>query len=214
MEMKTVCGVICSVAILLTGCAQVQEASRTKTGQGAAIGAATGALAGAVIGHQSGHKGTGALIGGLAGAAIGGAIGNQMDKQAKELSQIPNTKVVKEEDRVVVTMQEKILFPVNSATLKSRAKDNLSRMAEVMSKYPDFNIVVTGHTDSTGSDDHNQALSEKRADSVRNFLVYKGIPKKRITAAGLGESMPIASNATTKGREQNRRVELEIRPKA
>ncbi|HPL64156.1 MAG TPA: OmpA family protein [Syntrophales bacterium] len=211
---KKICfGLIC-VILVLSGCAQVQEASKTKTGQGAAIGAATGALAGAVIGHQSGHKGAGAVIGGLAGAAVGGAIGHQMDKQAKELSQIPNTKVVREGDRVVVTMQDKILFPVNSATLKPGAQSNLGRMAGVMSKYPDFNIVVTGHTDSTGSDGHNQALSERRAGSVKNFLIYKGIPRERITAAGLGESMPVASNATTKGREQNRRVELEIRPKA
>ncbi len=202
-----------TLLFFLLGCAQTKEAAKTKTGQGAAIGAATGAIAGAVIGHQSGHKGSGAVIGGLAGAAIGGAIGYKLDQQAKELEKIPNTEVTRQEDRLLVTMSEAILFDINSAALKSQAQTTLSQMADVMVKYPDSDILIKGHTDSTGSEQYNQDLSERRAKAVQNYLIAKGVSGPRVTAIGFGKTMPVASNDTPEGREKNRRVEIEIKPK-
>jgi outer membrane protein OmpA-like peptidoglycan-associated protein len=199
--------------LALTGCAQTQQAARTKTGQGAAIGAAAGVLAGAVIGHQSGNRRTGAVIGGLAGAAIGGGIGYKLDQQAKELQQIKNAEVRREEDRLVVTMSEAILFDRNSTAMKSGAKQQLEKMAEVMARYPENDILVTGHTDNTGSEKYNQDLSERRAKTVKNYLILKGISAGRITSMGFGETMPVASNATPEGRQKNRRVEIEIKPR-
>ena len=200
------------LALVATGCAQTQQAAKTKTGQGAAIGAAAGALAGAVIGHQSGNRRTGAVIGGLAGAALGGGIGYKLDQQAKELQQIKNAEVRREQDRLVVTMSGAILFDLNSTVLKSGAKQQLEKMAEVMVRYPENDILVTGHTDNTGSEQYNQDLSERRAKVVKNYLILKGLSAGRITSMGFGESMPVASNSTPEGRQKNRRVEIEIKP--
>jgi outer membrane protein OmpA-like peptidoglycan-associated protein len=199
--------------LFLFGCAQTKEAAKTKTAQGAAIGAATGAVAGAVIGHQSGHKGTGAVVGGVTGAVVGGAIGYKLDQQAKELEKIPNTEVERKEDRLVVTMSDAVLFDVNSAALKPQAQTTLTQMADVMMNYPETDILVKGHTDSMGTEKYNQELSERRSKAVTNYLITKGIPTSRITAVGFGETMPIASNDTPEGRQQNRRVEIEIKPR-
>ena len=199
---------------LMAGCAETRETAGKRTATGAAIGGGTGALAGAIIGHQTGHRAGGAIIGGLAGAAIGGGIGYKLDKQAKELEQIPNTEVRKEQDRLVVTMSDAILFDVNSAALKPGAQGTLDKMAEVMVRYPDSDILVKGHTDSTGSEKYNQELSERRATTVKNYLITRGVSAQRITAIGFGKTMPIASNDTAEGRGANRRVEIEIKPKA
>ncbi|MBW2096601.1 MAG: OmpA family protein [Deltaproteobacteria bacterium] len=199
--------------LAFAGCAQTQQAAKTKTGQGVAIGAAAGALAGAIIGHQSGNRRTGAVIGGLAGAAIGGGIGYKLDQQAKELQQIKDAEVRREQDRLVVTMSEAVLFDLNSAALKPGAKQQLEKMAEVMVRYPENDILVTGHTDNTGSEKYNQDLSERRAKAVKNYLIFKGISAGRITSMGFGETMPVASNATPEGRQKNRRVEIEIKPR-
>ncbi|OPX41060.1 MAG: hypothetical protein B1H13_04155 [Desulfobacteraceae bacterium 4484_190.3] len=153
------------------------------------------------------------MIGGLAGAAIGGGIGYKLDQQAKELQQIKDAEVRREEDRLVVTMSEAILFDLNSTALKSGAKQQLEKMAEVMVRYPENDILVTGHTDNTGSEKYNQDLSERRAKAVKNYLVLKGISARRITSMGFGETMPVASNATPEGRQKNRRVEIEIKPR-
>ncbi|SPD74084.1 OmpA/MotB domain protein [uncultured Desulfobacterium sp.] len=201
------------IVILIFGCAQTKEAAKTKTGKGAAIGAAGGAIAGAVIGHQSGHRGAGALIGGVTGAIIGGAIGYKLDQQAKELEQIPDTHVEKKEDRLVVTMSDSVLFDENSAILKSEAKETLSQTADVMVRYPDSDILVKGHTDSSGSEAYNQELSERRAKMVQNFLIAQGVSAARITAIGFGKTMPVAPNDTPQNRQKNRRVEIEIKPR-
>ncbi|MBW2058224.1 MAG: OmpA family protein [Deltaproteobacteria bacterium] len=201
------------VFLLIAGCAQTREVAKTKTAKGAAIGAASGAVVGGIIGHQSGHTATGAVIGGVAGGVIGGAIGHRLDKQAKELEQIPNTEVERKEDRLVVTMADAVLFDVNSAALKPGARETLTRMAEVMIRYPDTDILVKGHTDSRGSEKYNQELSERRAKTVKNYLIDKGVSGSRVTAIGFGETMPIASNDTPEGRQKNRRVEIEIKPR-
>lgn len=198
----------------LAGCAETQQAAKTKTGQGAAIGAAAGVLAGAVIGHQSGNRRTGAVIGGLAGAAIGGGIGYKLDQQAKELRQIRDAEVRREQDQLVVTMSEAVLFDLNSAALKPVAMDRLAQMADVLVRYPENNILVKGHTDNTGSERYNQDLSERRAKAVKNYLILKGVSAASITAIGFGKTMPVAPNTTAEGRQKNRRVEIEIKPRS
>ncbi|NIN01823.1 MAG: OmpA family protein, partial [candidate division Zixibacteria bacterium] len=155
----------------------------------------------------------GAVIGGVAGGVIGGAIGYKLDQQAKELEQIPNTEVKREEDRLIVTMADAVLFDVNSAALKPEAKDTLGQMADVMIRYPDSDILVKGHTDGTGSEIYNQELSERRSKSVKNYLIASGVASPRITAIGFGETMPVAPNDTPEGRQANRRVEIEIKPR-
>ncbi len=211
-------GKVCNSILLLSlfffvGCAQTQEFTKTRTAKGVAIGAAAGTVAGAVIGHQSDHKGTGAVIGGLTGAAVGGAIGYKLDQQAKELEKIPNTEVTKEEDRLVVTMSNAILFDVGSAALKIQSQETLAQMGDVMNQYPDSDILVKGHTDSKGSEKYNQELSERRAKTVKNYLIDRSVSGRRITAIGFGETMRVAPNNTPEGRQKNRRVEIEIKPR-
>ena len=197
---------------LLISCVQTQEITKTKTAKGAGIGAAAGAATGAVIGSMAGEAGKGAVIGGLAGTAVGAAIGYKLDQQEKELNKIPNTTVTREEDRLVVTMSDSILFDLNSAALKFQSMTTLDQMADVMVRYPDSGILVKGHTDSTGSEKYNQELSERRSKTVRNYLISKGVSSMRITAIGFGETIPIVSNDTAEGRARNRRVEIEIKP--
>jgi outer membrane protein OmpA-like peptidoglycan-associated protein len=199
--------------LLFAGCATQQEVAGKKTATGAAVGAAAGAVTGAVIGHQAGSRTKGAVIGGVAGAAIGTAIGYELDKQAKELEQIPNMEVARYEDSLTVTMSDAVLFDTNSAALKPQAQSVLAQTADVMIRYPDSDLLVKGHTDSTGSEAYNQELSERRAKSVQNFLISKGVAPQRITAIGFGKTMPVATNDTPEGRAQNRRVEIEIRPR-
>lgn len=199
--------------LLLISCAQTQGITKSKTAKGAGIGAAAGAATGAIIGSMAGQAGKGAVIGGIAGTAVGAAIGYKLDQQEKELNEIPNTTVTREEDKLVVTMSDAILFDVNSAALKPQSMITLDQMADVMVKYPDSDILVKGHTDSTGSEKYNQELSERRSKSVKNYLVSKGVSESRITAIGFGKTIPIATNDTVEGRGKNRRVEIEIKPR-
>jgi outer membrane protein OmpA-like peptidoglycan-associated protein len=205
--------ILAILVVSMVGCAGTKEVAKTKTAKGAAIGAASGAVIGGVIGHQSGHTAAGAVIGGVAGGVIGGAIGYKLDQQAKELEQIPDTEVERKEDRLVVTMSNAVLFDLDSAALKGEAQGTLSQMADVMIRYPDSDILVKGHTDSTGSEAYNQELSERRAKAVQNYLIDKGVANQRITAIGFGETMPAEPNDTPEGRQKNRRVEIEIKPK-
>jgi outer membrane protein OmpA-like peptidoglycan-associated protein len=213
MIMKSLCYSLIGFVVVFAGCA-TQDVAGRKTATGAAVGAAAGAVTGAVIGHQTGSRTKGAVVGGVAGAAIGTAIGYQLDKQAKELEQIPNMEVARHEDSLLVTMSEAVLFDTNSAALKPQAQSVLAQTADVMVRYPDSDLLVKGHTDSTGSERYNQDLSERRAKSVQNFLIAKGVAAQRITAIGFGMTMPVASNDTPDGREKNRRVEIEIKPRA
>lgn len=205
--------VLVVLAFIATGCAA--DGKYEKTGKGAAVGAGTGAILGAIIGSTQGEVGKGAAIGAAAGAAVGTAVGYNMDRQAKELAQIPNAQVEQTApDRIVVTMKDSILFATNSSTLMPASQTTLRQIAEVMVKYPETNMIVKGHTDSVGSDDYNQKLSESRAGVVKNFLIGEGVASARITSIGFGKSVPIADNSTEAGRASNRRVEIEVKPAA
>jgi len=205
---------LAGVLLLSAGCATNPDGTTEykRTAIGALAGAAVGAGGGALIAGR-GHRGTGALIGGVVGAAGGGAVGNYMDRQAAEMKRkLPEAAVAREGDKLYVALPSGILFDVDKTEIKPAARESIANAAEVLVKYPDTYITVEGHTDSTGTTEHNQKLSERRADAVRGMLMRDGVPASRISIKGYGESDPVADNSTPEGRQSNRRVQLEIRP--
>lgn len=196
---------------LAAACATTDDDPNAKAKRGAGIGAAAGAVVGAIIGNQTGNPTTGAVIGAAAGAAIGGAVGHDMDKQARELREIPNVEVSRPSPtEISVELTSDILFDVNSSDLRSESRTVLGDLAANFRRYPNERFEVEGHTDSTGSEELNQKLSQRRADSVRYFLMDAGVPGPQIVARGYGEMRPKASNETPEGRQMNRRVEIHI----
>ncbi len=181
-----------------------------KTTQGAILGTLAGAATGAAV--DSHKRGRGALIGAAVGGIAGGLIGNYLDKQAKEIDAIPDADVQRRDDNLVVMFPGDVLFDTNSSALASGAYERLRSLAGTLQRYPDTNIVVKGHTDSAGTESYNLNLSEERAESVRRYLIAEGVSASRVTAIGFGEAYPLVSNDTAAGRQQNRRVELEIKP--
>ena len=208
MKNKTVVGAIilllCS-SIMFMGCG----ASNTVKGGG--IGAAAGAVIGGLIGKATGNTAEGAIIGAVIGGAGGALIGHYMDKQAEEMKQdLKNAKVERVGEGIKITFDSGILFDVNKSDLRSEARTNIENLAKILNKYEDTNILIEGHTDSTGSAEHNQKLSEERAGAVANFAKGLGVAGPRFTTVGYGETQPIAANSTVSGRQQNRRVEIAI----
>jgi outer membrane protein OmpA-like peptidoglycan-associated protein len=203
---------VACVALGLTasgvGCASLPG---SKTTQGAVAGGVVGAGAGAAIGRH-GHDTAGILIGTAAGALAGGLIGRYLDSQSQEIDQIPDATVTQQQDRLLVTFPGDVLFNTGSATLSAGAQQRLSSFAQTLNRYPESNIVVRGHTDSEGSTALNDRLSQERAESVRSYLISQGVAGNRISATGMGEQYPVATNASDAGRQQNRRVEIEIIP--
>jgi outer membrane protein OmpA-like peptidoglycan-associated protein len=177
------------------------------TGIGAAAGAAGGAVLGAVVGGKK-NRGKAAAIGAVIGAGIGGTVGLRMDKQAKELAKIAETK--RTDQGLITKLKSDILFDTGKAELKPAAVSNLGEMAQIMKKYPENVLTIKGYTDSTGSFEVNQRLSEQRANAVRGQLIGGGIPANTIEIVGMGPEAPIADNTSPAGRAQNRRVEIEI----
>lgn len=209
----TILGSALVVLLLLPGgCATNPDGTTEykRTAIGALAGGAVGAGAGALIARRAGR---GALIGGVAGALVGGAIGNYMDRQAAEMKRrIPDAAVERQGDKLYVALPSGILFDVDKGQVRPDARQSLAAAADVLVKYPDTYVTVEGHTDSTGSFEYNQSLSERRAMRVRDILADSGVPFGRLSVRGYGESDPIADNQTPEGRQVNRRVQLEIRP--
>lgn len=188
------------------GCASTNRATK-----GGVIGAGSGAAIGAIIGHQTGHTALGAIIGAAVGGAAGAYIGHYMDKQAAEMQKdIQGAKIERVGEGIKITFDSGILFDVDKATLKPEAKQNLDKLAVILNKYPDTNVLIEGHTDSTGTYEHNLDLSKQRAQSVSNYLAGLGVDPSRFTTMGYGPSQPVAPNTTADGRQQNRRVELAV----
>ncbi len=216
MHMKILGKVIigaASAALLVSGCATNPDGSYEykNTTIGALGGAALGAGVGALVGGKS-HRGRNAAIGGLTGAVVGGGVGNYMDRQAAALKKsMPEAEVVRDGDKVYVALPSGILFDIGKDALKPAAKDSLSKAAVTL-KSSETNIIIQGHTDSSGSDAVNQPLSQRRADHVRDFLAASGVPMSRMTAIGYGSSRPAVPNDTEANRTLNRRVQLEISP--
>ena len=210
--MKKVLAIGVLSVLALVSCTTAADGTKkvSKTGIGAGIGAAAGAAIGQVIGKDT--KGT--LIGTAGGAAVGAAIGNIFDRQEKELKdKLQGTGVdVKRtgEGEIKLTAPENITFDTNSYVVKPQFKNTLDSVATVLKTYPDSTIIVSGHTDTTGTDAINNPLSVNRASSVASYLESQGISTSRITSRGYGSKQPVASNATLAGRAQNRRVEIAI----
>jgi len=202
--------------LALAGCAQPP----TKTQQGAVIGTGVGAAAGAGLGQAIGRNTESTLIGAAIGAAVGGlaggAIGNYMDKQEammrEQLAGVEGANIQRNANLLAVTFKSDVLFDVNSASLKAGSYDEINRVAQVLNSYPQTTITIAGHTDSSGAEDYNQQLSERRAMVVKNALTGQGVNPGRMTSIGFGESQPIADNSTEAGRQLNRRVEIRITP--
>jgi outer membrane protein OmpA-like peptidoglycan-associated protein len=197
--------------VILSGCG----ASNTLkgTGIGAGAGGALGAGIGAIIGGGKGAA-WGAGIGAVVGGSAGAIIGNKMDKQKKELERINGAQVesINDGQAIKVTFESGILFATNSSTLSAVSQNALSNFAASLNNNPDTDVQIYGHTDSTGSDAVNNPLSEKRAQSVYNFLQTKGVSGTRMVSQGFGSTQPIADNNTSAGKAQNRRVEVYILP--
>jgi outer membrane protein OmpA-like peptidoglycan-associated protein len=195
-----------SLVVWSAGCA-----SWSKTAKGAAIGAAGGAVVGGVVGKIAGNT----LLGAIAGAAVGGAagayIGRQMDKQAEEMRRdLEGARVDRIGEGIKITFESGLLFDINKYDLRPESRDNIVKLAAILNKYPDTNILIEGHTDSTGTREINQPLSENRAKAVAAFLAQQNVQSNRFTIMGYGPDQPIAPNDTLEGRQQNRRVDLAI----
>lgn len=215
MKKITVClliGVL-SLGFVFTSCDSVKNTNKTQ--RGAAIGTVAGGILGAVIGNNVGKGGNGALgavLGGVIGGVAGGVIGNKMDKQAREIqTALPGAQVERVGEGIKLTLGENsVRFDTNKSTLTAAAKANLDKLVPVFQSYADTDIVIYGYTDSTGSVEYNQTLSEQRAASVKAYLASKGLSVARFTIVGMGVADPIATNDTPEGRTQNRRVEFAI----
>ncbi len=206
--MKRITALIIVIALLI-GAYGCSEWSRTK--KGAVIGGATGAAVGAAIGKRTGNTAVGAILGAAIGGAAGAYIGNYMDKQAEEIERdLEGAQVERVGEGIKITFDSGILFDVNKVELRQEAKTNINKLAVILNKYPDTDVLIEGHTDSTGPEEYNLDLSRKRAQSVANHIAYQQVDATRFTIMGYGESQPIASNDTQEGRQQNRRVELAI----
>ena len=203
------CWVVVVVCIfLLVSCA----GKRKKTKAGAGIGAVAGAGVGYAIGKQSGRGAEGAAIGAAVGAAAGAGIGYYLDRQEEKLREIEALEVKRERDRLIATMPSALLFDFDSFALRPEGVESLTEVAGVLIEFGETKITIKGYTDSVGREAYNQELSERRANAVRNYFIGEGVDASRITAIGFGEQFPVASNDTEEGRQQNRRVEMEIIP--
>jgi outer membrane protein OmpA-like peptidoglycan-associated protein len=220
--MKKIAALTIAIVFLAAGCTTMKENKKTT------IGAVTGAVVGAGVGYAIGG-GTGAGVGTAVGALAGGTIGYMFDKQEKEFKQaladseaasiqreqrIIDESKQREQEVLVLTFKSDFFFDVDSAVLKPGGYKDIDRAAVVLNRYPETSLRVEGHTDSTGSEDYNLKLSEKRATAVKNELLAQNLDSNRIQTIGFGEAKPVADNNTESGRQLNRRVEIVIIPPA
>ena len=203
------------ILLLLGACASVggpYTTDRDKTKKGAGIGAAVGAAAAILDGQREADE---ILAGAAIGAVVGGGVGVYLDAQEEKLARIPGTTVERVgRSTLLVHFEADVLFEIDSAALDSASRSSLDQVSEVLVDYPKTALVVQGHTDSTGTEEHNERLSQRRADAVRNHLIGRGVAPARLSSLGYGESQPVSSNATDEGRARNRRVDILLRAKA
>jgi len=208
--------ILALAVVTLWGCAAPQNKTQQGAMYGTGIGAAVGAGLGQVIGGNTKSTLIGAGIGAALGGVAGGSIGRYMDNQEAALQQqfaaSDAANIQRNADVLAVTFKSDMLFDVNSATLKAGASTEINRVSQVLVQYPQTNVQIAGHTDSSGSETYNQTLSERRAMSVQNALIQQGVDSMRLQTIGFGEGQPIADNATEAGRQLNRRVVVTIAP--
>jgi outer membrane protein OmpA-like peptidoglycan-associated protein len=211
--------IVAVAAAFLSACTTTDpytgEQKVSNTAGGAAIGAGMGAVAGLLIGNNPVQRRNAALIGAGIGALAGGAIGNYMDTQEAELrAQLEGTgiSVTRNGDRIILNMPSNVTFATDQDQVIPPFYPTLDSVAIVLRKFDKTLIDVDGHTDSVGNAGYNEDLSNRRANSVANYLAARGVDPRRMSAMGYGLERPIASNATEIGRAQNRRVEIAISP--
>ena len=198
--------VVCLI-VWSASCASMSKKEKT----GAAVGASAGAVAGAIIGKGPGGTILGAILGAAVGGAAGAYIGKYMDKQAKEIeNNVEGAEVQRVGEGIRITFDSGLLFDVNKYDLNETSRQNLNNLAQTLAKYPNTNIMIEGHTDSTGAREQNVTLSERRAKSVSHYLAGLNVASSRFSIMGYGPDQPVASNDTAEGRQKNRRVELAV----
>jgi outer membrane protein OmpA-like peptidoglycan-associated protein len=207
-----------AAALALTGCVSntplTADPNANRTRDGAVIGGILGGFLGATADDD--NQGRNAILGAAVGAAAGGAIGNALDRQAQDLrGSLNNNQILIENtgSELIVTMPEGILFDIDSAAIRAGLQTDLRALASNLNQYPNTDVIVEGHTDNTGSAGYNQDLSTRRAQAVAGVLLEAGVAPFRVRSLGRGEDDPIATNLTPEGRQQNRRVEVIIRPR-
>jgi outer membrane protein OmpA-like peptidoglycan-associated protein len=204
-------------ALALTGACVTDPVTGEQRMSKAGIGAIGGALGGYLLGDIVGGRRdrTEKILGAGIGAIGGAAIGSYMDQQERELRERTagtDVEVIRRGDDLILSMPSGITFATDSSTIEPHFRPTLDRVADVLDRNNRTYIDVYGHTDSTGSDAYNQALSERRAGAVADYLISRGVESARLETLGYGETQPIASNDTIEGRAQNRRVEIKIVP--
>lgn len=209
--------IFAATATLLTACQQVGDSydGNQNSYKGAALGAAIGAAIGSLTGDGSTQRRQRATVGAGAGALAGIAIGQYMDRQEDSLRDKlsgSGVEVKRQGDEILLNMPSSITFAVDRSDIQPQFYSAINDVASTLKQYPKTYITIAGHTDSTGKITYNQYLSERRAESVADYLRGQGIGYDRISTKGYGESQPIANNHTETGRAQNRRVEVRITP--
>lgn len=216
LKNKLISAVSLGLLVTTSGCVTNPETGEKKISN-TAIGGVGGALGGYLLGdilggkHDRTAKIVGAGLGGLAGAGIGQYM-DQQEKKLREETAGTGVEVTRDGDELILNMPSNITFPVDSSAINPAFQKTLGDIANTLAQYDESYVDVLGHTDSTGTDAYNQALSQRRADAVANFLANSGVVRARLAAKGFGESQPIASNTTEEGRAANRRVEIKIVP--
>jgi outer membrane protein OmpA-like peptidoglycan-associated protein len=219
MDIKVLRLVVLGAAVVASGCETLDpytgETEKSKATKGALIGAAAGAVVGLISGDDAVERRQRALIGAGVGALAGGTVGYYMDKQEAELrAQLQGTgvSVTRIGDNITLNMPGNVTFATNSSDLRPAFFEVLNSVGKVMKEFDQTVVEVAGHTDSTGTEAYNQSLSERRASSVAQYLVARGISEQRLITVGMGELRPVADNGTEDGRQLNRRVEITVVP--
>lgn len=194
-----------ATTLLISSCSNLN-----KTQKGVIIGTGAGAAVGAGVGKIAGNTALGAIIGAAVGGVTGGLIGKKMDKQAKEIENIPGAEVTRVGEGINVTFNSGVLFATDQSTFNEASKANMRELVTVLNKYPDTYVRIEGHTDASGTDSHNNDLSKRRADAVAQFLRDLGVADSRLKTAWYGESQPKYPNDTPENMSKNRRVEFAI----
>jgi outer membrane protein OmpA-like peptidoglycan-associated protein len=191
---------------------QPRSTTRDRTIVGAGVGAVVGAAGAVIAGKEEADE---ILAGAAIGAVIGGGVGAYMDAQEEKLARIPGTTVERvSDDTLLVNFDSDVLFDTDSSALRGASQTTLDQVASVVQEYPKTAVVIQGHTDSRGTEAHNDALSDRRARAVENYLSLRGVDGSRMTAMAMGEGYPVASNDTDFGMQQNRRVDILLKAKA
>lgn len=205
------------VAMLPLSACVTDPETGNRTISKAAIGGIGGALGGYLLGDLVGGRSdrTEKIVGAGIGALAGAGVGYYMDEQEKKLRQQTagtGINVIRDGDNLVLDMPSEITFGVDSANIDAGFRNTLNQVASTVTQYEKTYVDVLGHTDSTGSDAYNQALSERRASAVADYLSSRGVQSARLATRGYGESQPKASNLGAAGRSANRRVEIRLVP--